>query len=356
MQNGLTERENPLQAEVVEDGAARGHEKRLDRYSTAKARQKRLTDFIIKQNHGSDNPKHEKELRALVECGSFLIFRHYLKLDIRKLRGGCTCKKHLLCALCAIRRAARSIAVATQRLDHVLQSGEYEAFFVTLTVKNGPDLSERFEHLIGSYKKLLHKRRNSRLKKPKTDTCYRIIEGAFASYEVTYNNDDEEYHPHLHSVVLVPSGSLPTSDRLVKSKGKEKLIQVPIDFWRQLSSEWKDITGDSYIVDVRKIDSKEDIMQALVECFKYALKMQDLDPGIQLHCYDVLKGRRLHTSFGALYGLKLETETNDELLKDDLEYIDELYRYSEGFGYQLMPGNVLNDNLVYKIQTGQSLK
>ena len=97
-------------------------------------------------------------------------------------------------------------------------------------------------------------------------------------------------------------------------------------------------------------------MQALVECFKYALKMQYLDPSIQLHCYDVLKGRRLHISFGALYGLKLENETNDELLKEDLEYIDELYRYSEGFGYQLMPGNVLTDNLVYKIKTGQSLK
>ena len=96
--------------------------------------------------------------------------------------------------------------------------------------------------------------------------------------------------------------------------------------------------------------------EALVECFKYALKMQNLDPEIQLHCYDVLKGRRLHTSFGCLYGLKLEDNTNDELLAEDLEYIDMLYKYSEGFGYQLMPGNVLTDNLVYKIKTGQSLK
>ena len=68
MPNGLMQKENPLHAEVVEDGAARGHEKRLDRYSTAKARQKQLTDFIIKQNHGSDNPSYQKELRALVEA------------------------------------------------------------------------------------------------------------------------------------------------------------------------------------------------------------------------------------------------------------------------------------------------
>lgn len=351
MPNGLMQKENPLHAEVVEDGAARGHEKRLDRYSTAKARQKQLTDFIIKQNHGSDNPSYQKELRALVECGSFLIFRHYLKPDVFKLRGGCTCKKHLLCALCAIRRAARSIAVATEKLDHVLQFGDYDAFFVTLTVKNGPDLAERFEHLISGYKALLQKRRNSRKKKPLTDTCYRIVEGAFAAYEVTYNNKDLEYHPHLHSVVLIPRGLLRTTDCEVK----KKTVQVPLQFWKQLSEEWQSITGDSFIVDVRKIDSKEDTIQALVECFKYALKMQNLDPEIQLHCYDVLKGRRLHTSFGCLYGLKLEDNTNDELLAEDLEYIDMLYKYSEGFGYQLMPSTCLSDNLVFKITTGHSL-
>ena len=351
MPNGLMQKENPLHAEVVEDGAARGHEKRLDRYSTAKARQKQLTDFIIKQNHGSDNPSYQKELRALVECGSFLIFRHYLKPDVFKLRGGCTCKKHLLCALCAIRRAARSIAVATEKLDHVLQFGDYDAFFVTLTVKNGPDLAERFEHLISGYKALLQKRRNSRKKKPLTDTCYRIVEGAFAAYEVTYNKIDAEYHPHLHSIVLVPRGSLVTEERIIKGK----TAKVPVSFWSQLSAEWKEITGDSFIVDVRKIDSYDDTMTSLVECFKYALKMQDLDPAVQLHCYDVLKGRRLHTSFGCLYGLKLEDNTNDELLAEDLEYIDMLYKYSEGFGYQLMPSTCLSDNLVFKITTGHSL-
>lgn len=344
---------NPLQAEVREDGAAEGHAKRLDRYSTAKRRQSQLVDYIVKQNEGLAKPLYQKELAALVDCGSFLLFRYYLAPQIYKMVGGCTCKKHLLCALCAIRRAARSIAIAQQKLDHMLQSGDYDAFFVTLTVKNGDDLQERFEHLVLSYQKLLHARRNALNKKRSTsNTCYRIIEGAFAAYEVTYNDKDQTFHPHIHSMVLVHRGSLSTEPVLIK----KKVAQVPVDFWRLLSDEWKEITGDSFIVDVRKADSSEDMIQALVECFKYSLKMQKMDPGIQLACYDVLKGRRLHSAFGCLYGIKFENETNDELLPEDLEYIDLLYRYSESFGYQLFSNEKLPDGFVRQVQTGCTLK
>ena len=84
--------------------------------------------------------------------------------------------------------------------------------------------------------------------------------------------------------------------------------------------------------------------------------MQKMDPGIQLACYDVLKGRRLHSAFGCLYGIKFENETNDELLPEDLEYIDLLYRYSESFGYQLFSNEKLPDGFVRQVQTGCTLK
>lgn len=351
---------NPLAAEVCETGAASEFEKRLARYNAAKRRQGQVLAFMVQQRDSAGNLKYRPEIKALRECGEYLIFRHYLESGIRKLIGGCSCKRHLLCPLCAIRRAARSIAIAKERLDSVVPSGPYDAFFVTFTVKNGQDLQERFEHLMDSYKKLLRDRRNSLAKRPTSDSCYKVVNGGFSSVEVTYNREVKEYHPHIHSVILVPFGLLHTIEMEIKGKR----VITPADFQRQLSAEWRKLTGDSFIVDVRRIawDSvnTDEIMVALVECFKYALKVaisETMDEELQilLQCYDVLKGRRLYSSFGVLRGVKLDEQTSDDLLPGDLEYIDVLYRYSQQFGYQLMSPEVLTDRMRRLVTIGRAI-
>ena len=102
-------------------------------------------------------------------------------------------------------------------------------------------------------------------------------------------------------------------------------------------------------------------MSALVECFKYALKVAiseddtDEDIDILVKCYDVLKGRRLQSSFGVLYGLKLEEQTSDDLLPEEVEYIDLLFKYSHSFGYQLQPQKMLTVELRRKILMGRTM-
>ena len=351
---------NPLAAEVCETGAASGFESRLARMNAAKRRQGQVLSFMVQQRDSAGNLKYRPEIRALRECGEYLIFRHYLESGVHKLIGGCSCKRHLLCPLCAIRRAARSIAAAKERLDAVVPTGPYEAFFATFTVKNGPDLQERLGHLMGSYKRLLQRRRDARKDRPKGETCYRVVEGGFASVEVTHNRGTGEFHPHIHSVILVPAGLLPTIEMEIKGKR----VITPADFQRQLAAEWRELTGDSFIVDVRRIawDSvnTDEIMVALVECFKYALKVAisettDEELRILLQCYDVLKGRRLHSSFGVLWGVKLDDQTHDDLLPGDLEYIDVLYKYSRQFGYQLMPPAALTPRVRRLITIGRAI-
>ena len=98
------------------------------------------------------------------------------------------------------------------------------------------------------------------------------------------------------------------------------------------------------------------MIQALVECFKYSLKMQRWIPVYSLPVTTSSKAVVCIPAFGCLYGIKFENETNDELLPEDLEYIDLLYRYSESFGYQLFSNEKLPDGFVRQVQTGCTLK
>ena len=88
-------------------------------------------------------------------------------------------------------------------------------------------------------------------------------------------------------------------------------------------------------------------LQALIEVFKYALKMNRIDKDhetdsqenvrIQVEAYQILRGRRMIGSFGSLWGVKVPENLNDQPLTDaELPYVDLVYQYSGvNFGYQL---------------------
>lgn len=327
-----TEKENPLMSDVLPDDSTEGHEKRLSRYADAKARQMEVISHILQHNADTDKPVLLKEQKALDACGSFLLFRHYYEIQKYRLLAGCTCKKHLLCALCAIRRAAKCVAVFSEKIKHVTEGQEYEMFLITLTIKNRFDLAEGYDHLTGSFKKLLQKRKNALKARPTQDTPFKHVAGAIYSYEVTIGQDDT-FHPHVHMIALVPSGTFKLKEKTIK----KKVVQVPVDLWAGLVQDWEEITGDSKIIDVRKIQNEDDQISALVETFKYALKFSEMDVAVQVHCYMTLRTRRMIGSMGALFGVKLPDNLNDELLPGEEKYVDLLYQYSGiNFGYQLL--------------------
>jgi hypothetical protein len=186
---------------------------------------------------------------------------------------------------------------------------------VTLTLKDGPDLAERFAHIQKSMK-LLRKRRAI----ARTRSEAKKAAGAVWSFEVKRGKGSGLWHPHLHAVWL---------------------CEVPPDP-AALSAEWHQITGDSYIVDVRPIDTS-DPLNGFLEVFKYAVKFSDQPEADTWHCFETLKGKRLVASFGEFYGIP----EPDDLIDDPLEgepYVDYFYRYLPGFGYQLS-GHPLGDNV-----------
>jgi hypothetical protein len=98
----------------------------------------------------------------------------------------------------------------------------------------------------------------------------------------------------------------------------------------QLSREWHEITGDSFIVDVRPID-QSDLAAGFCEVFKYALKFSDMSPADTFEAFTVLEGKRLIGSAGCFRGVVVPDELVDEPL-DGLPFVQLFYRYLHGAG------------------------
>lgn len=108
-------------------------------------------------------PSENLRLVAKMEtCGSYLVFKHYFNRDEVRLHAAKFCKKHMLCPFCAMRRGAKYVQAYQERLAVVLnQRPGLRAFMVTLTIKDGEDLKERFNKLRSGLKKYQQQRRDA---------------------------------------------------------------------------------------------------------------------------------------------------------------------------------------------------
>ena len=276
--------------------------RRVSRYGEAKKRALDVAEYIGTQ------PGAGKLAKRVTECGDYLCFRHYFTVDQVRLHAAQLCCKHLLCPLCAIRRGSKALQAYLPRYEVVCAAEPLlRPFLVTLTVKDGADLAERFKHLQRSQRELWmrkHRKRGSALEG---------VRAAVWSYEVKRGAGSGLWHPHLHMVALA---------------------EQPPDAV-QLRDEWHAITGDSFIVDVRAID-QADPASGFLEVFKYALKFSDMAPAETYEAFMVLKGKRLVASAGLFRGIEIPEQLTDEPL-DDLPYVELFYRFM-GAGYTLQRG------------------
>lgn len=300
------------ESELGAGGAASGIEHlsgRLARYGAAHHRALLMADYAASQ-------EQVKLCYKLRQCGSYLLFRHYVTVDQVRLKAADFCKKHLLCPLCAIRRGAKLVKAYLDRLEVI---GQYhptvKAYLVTLTVKDGADLGERFRHLRQGVQKMQQQRR-SHLSNPSKNFHVEAAKaiGGVGSYEFKRGRNSGLWHPHVHMVWLCYEAPDPA----------------------RLSAEWRAITGDSYVVDVRPFQDQEDVTGGFLEVFKYAVKFSDLPLADNWQGFVELSGKRLVFSFGEFFGVEVPDDLTDELLAD-LPYVDLLYRYIAN-GYSLQPG------------------
>jgi Replication protein len=296
------ERENPesVAAEVGVQGIEALPTK-IDRYGKAKKGAIDVADYMAGVS------KHQAMAEKVRGCGDYLSFRHYFTIDKVRLHGASLCKKHLLCPLCAIRRGAKSLKAYLDRFEVIkAEKPELKPFLVTLTVKDGDDLAERFEHLHRSQRELWKRKQRGR------GSVLDGVVGAVWSYEIKRGSGSGLWHPHLHMIAL--SESIPDAG--------------------QLAAEWKNITLDSHVVDVRPID-QEDPVSGFIEVFKYAVKFSDQTPADTVHAWEILAGKRLLGSAGCFRGVEVpESLLDDPEGFEGLPYIQLFYRFLPG-GYSL---------------------
>lgn len=277
--------------------------RRVLRYGQAKVQALEVAEYI----DGLEG-RHAKLTETIRSCGDYLVFRHYFTIDEVRLHGARLCKKHLLCPLCAIRRGSKALAAYVERWKVIqAEKPRLRPFLVTLTVKDGPDLLERFQHLRKAQRELWKRKQRGR------GSVLDQVEGAVWSYEVKRGSGSGIWHPHLHMIALANE-------------------QPDVD---ALSREWHEITGDSFVVDVRPID-QADPVAGFFEVFKYAVKFSDQPAADTWHCYETLKGKRLLDSAGCFRGVEVPEQLTDDELRD-LPYRTLFYRYLRG-GYSLEEG------------------
>lgn len=170
----------------------------------------------------------------------------------------------------------------TVRRNLIEQLPNGQLRFLTFTLKaNHNPLGDEIKRLYECFKKW---RKHAWFKKK--------IKGGIFFLEITYNHKTSAWHPHLHC--LVDSEFLPQ---------------------KEMRHVWLALTGDSFIVDIRRIS---DTNSAAGEVAKYATKAVSgtvwRHPELLNEAINALKGRRTFQCFGTWSKLSLSRlpESEDE--------------------------------------------
>lgn len=272
----------------------------------------------------------------LERCGGVMAFQRWIEHGMTTVENPDWCNQARLCQCCAHARGIKLAKQAAEKIAVVLaRSPELRPYLVTFTVKNGPDLGERLEHLLASFT-AGWKRRKNFTQGRRSWTSFCAPTASIFSAEIKRGANSDLWHPHLHCVWLVPSEVWKWHD------GKTGL-QLEPNAHRQLCDEWYEITGDSFVINAKPLRTavdqsngeevrSEHLTAELFEVFKYLTKPGATSPADVVHAWQVTSGKRLVRTHGDIRGLVMPDDLDGEKLGGQSWKI--WYRWQAG-GYQL---------------------
>ena len=282
-----------------------------------------------------------------LSCGSFLEFKVGTTTDKIQLQKANFCKKHLVCASCAVGRAYNQQKKFLQSLevypyehgDDLLQKNWY---YIVTPVRHSEDMSllEVFTLVSDVRKSAQNQMRHSRNRN--TGGFWSAFNGGMGSVEVTRTHNG--WNVHINWLV--------NSDKEIELK---EIFDRNNKKWYQNDdlSKFLERFNDSYIHSISKLsfNDRDEIRKNLLEVFKYSLKFSSLMPFDLIEVYYTLYRKRLFFTFGNIRGMDLEA-VNDVRLGDDFkeseEFITMIYERLENSKYILGAIFDKNKNIIYQ--------
>lgn len=239
--------ENQNQEQILKDVNKKGEDRN---WRGRKIMSLKLADIFAKLGYK----------KALIErvqsCGDVLRFIRHEDGSL-KLYQAYFCKNKL-CPMCNWRRSMKYSYQTSRIVDEAIKQEPKGRFlFLTLTVKNvpGSELNRTLTSLTKSFDRLF-----------KRAKVQKNLIGYLRSVEVTHNEENNTYHPHIHVLMMVKT-----------SYFAGKLNYISQEEWGQL---WSQSLKVDYIpmVDIRSVKEKgKGLKGAILETAKYPTKPIKLD-------------------------------------------------------------------------------
>ena len=212
---------------------------------------------------------NQSAYRRVLECGQTVTMLEDVAGTARRYDTGYFCG-HRMCPACAWRKSMGT-AVVISAIAGALVAQQRVPLMVTLTAPNceGEQLGEEIRRYNRAWDKLIRR------------TKYRAAWGDnIRKLEVTYNAQDDTYHPHLHVLVFV---------RPSYFNGRTYISR------KQLLEDWRVCYGNANItqVDIRKSYGADG--KSIAEISKYVAKSSDYLQSQRVFnaFYAGLRGKRL---------------------------------------------------------------
>jgi hypothetical protein len=228
----------------------------------------------------------ENRVTAFADCGAkAYVYRSLDDPDVYRVSGS-TCRDRF-CLPCTRERGQTIAANVSERL-----AGK-TARFLTLTLRTQDEgLADAIARLQHAFRRL-----------QRTPLWQGRVDGGVAFVETKYNPAPNRWHPHIHAIV----------------QGR----YLPHD---QIAATWKRITGDSHIVRIELVRSREKVLRYVTTYCSKALRVRDFPTDAALHeAIIALHRRRLCRTFGTWRGAAL-TEPHTEGTWELVGELDQLLR------------------------------
>ena len=268
------------------------------------------------------NKATNKKEQRLRDCASIIQLN-----ENGKIIGANFCKNRY-CPICQWRKSRKAFAISYNVQKTVEKTDSLQFLFLTLTLKNMKDLTAGIDHILQSFKRLQDTKR-----------FRKIVRGFIRTLEITYNNESNEWHPHIHAIIAVDHNYFTDTE-----------LYTDYEEWRVL---WQTVAHVDYLpqCNIKKISEKER-ENAVAEISKYMVKPLDLELSKETeHIYtSLLKstfGRRL-TSTGGVYRVATKIVQKEYDQQCDKEVIELMKNSSVLYTFKFSGYNYIKTEILRK--------